>query len=80
MHWRSMRRASGKDNASRRAPKARKGVHQLGLMGLMERENTAVDISTPFHGEGDTEFQDIACLLHRSGRQRLNLCFHSLWW
>lgn len=58
-----MRRASGKANASRRAHKAGKGVHLLGLMGLMEREDTAIEISTAFHDEGNIEFQVIARLL-----------------
>lgn len=69
--------ASGRSRASRSVPDAGKGVHQLGLMGAMEREEAAIEISAPVHGEGALEFQVIACsllALSRPARKRLKLC------
>lgn len=60
-----------------RAVQAGKGVHQPGLVGLMEGEDATVEISAPLHGERAIEFEVIACsqlALCRPARQRLNLC------
>ena len=65
MHCRS---AEGEGGASRSMPKAGKDVHQSGLMGLTEREDAAVEVSSPVHDEGAIEFRVIACLLRRPAR------------
>lgn len=68
--------ASGRSRASRSVPEAGKGVRQLGLMEV-EREEAAIEISAPVHGEGALEFQVIACsvlALSRPARKRLKLC------
>lgn len=50
---------------------AGKSTDQLGIMGLLEEEDAAVEVSALVCGEGAIEFQVIACAT-QAARQRLN--------
>lgn len=50
---------------------AGKSTHQLGIMGLVGKEDAAIEVSALVCGEGAIEFQVIACAT-QAARQRLN--------